>query len=115
MSKTKADFLGKRSVEIRRSSGCARNELVGLLPDDPDIMLDENAPLTPGGRREPSEGLVTACVWSVVQNRVIALSLLRDGRSRIGEKVHIRMKDRIVSAEVTRPCFHDADGTRLRS
>jgi sarcosine oxidase subunit alpha len=115
MSKTKADYLGKRAVEIRRSSGRARNELVGLLPDDAELMLDENAPLTPGGRREASEGLVTACVWSVVQNRVIALALLRDGRNRIGEKVHIRMKDRVVCAEVTAPCFHDPDGALLRS
>jgi sarcosine oxidase subunit alpha len=115
MSKTKADYLGKRALEIRRSSARTRHELVGLLPDDAEQMLDENAPLTPGGRREASEGLVTACVWSVVQKRVIALSLLKDGRNRIGDKVHIRMKDRVVSAEVTAPCFHDPDGALLRS
>ncbi len=115
MSKTKTDYLGKRAVEIRRSSDRTRHELVGLLPDDSDEMLDENAPLTPGGRREPSEGVVTACVCSVVQNRVIALALLKDGRNRIGKKAHIRMKDRVVSAEITAPCFHDPDGTLLRS
>jgi sarcosine oxidase subunit alpha len=115
MSKTKADYLGKRAVEIRRSSGRARRELVGLLPDDPELMLDENAPLTPGGRRESSEGFVTACVWSVVQNRVVALALLKNGRERIGEKVHIRMKDHVVSAQVTAACFHDPDGALLRS
>jgi len=115
MSKTKTDYLGKRALEIRRSSQRTRHELVGLLPDDAEKMLDENAPLTPGGRREASEGLVTACVWSVVQNRVIALSLLKGGRNRIGEKVHIRMKDRVVSAEVTAPCFHDPGGALLRS
>ena len=41
-------------------------ELVGLLPDDPNELIDENSPITPGGRLEKSEGFVTACVWSVV-------------------------------------------------
>ena len=114
MSKTKPDFLGKRAVEIRRSAERARNELIGLLPADPQQMLDENAPLTPGGRREASEGLVTACVWSVVKERVVALGLLRDGRNRIGEMVYVRVKDRVIEAEVTKPCFHDPKGELLR-
>ncbi len=76
--------------------------------------MTEGAPLCPDGRREPSEGLVTACVWSVVQDRPVALALLADGRSRMGETVHIRMKDHVATAEVTAPCFHDPEGERLR-
>ena len=38
-----------------------------------------------------------------------------DGSSRIGEKAHIRMKDEIVGAEITKPCFYDPDGQVLRS
>lgn len=115
MSKRKADHIGKRALQIRRSGNKPRRELVGLLIDDADRLASENAPITPGGRREPSEGLVTACVWSVVQNRAVALALLRDGRNRIGEKVFIRMQNNTMSAEVTVPCFHDPDGRRLRS
>jgi len=114
MSRKKEDYIGKRAVEIRRSSGKPRRELVGLLIDDPDRLVTEGAPITPGGRREASEGFVTACVWSVVQNRVVALALLMDGRRRMGEKAHIRLKDEVVTAEITRPCFHDPDGERLR-
>jgi len=114
MSKKKEDYIGKRAVHIRRSSGKPRRELVGLLIDDPDRLVTEGAPITPGGRRESSEGLVTACVWSVVQNRAIALALLMDGRRRLGEKAHIRLKDDVVTAEITRPCFHDPEGERLR-
>jgi len=115
MSKKKADHIGKRAVEIRRASGRPRRELVGLLIDDPSRLVTEGAPITPGGRREPSEGLVTACVWSVVQDQAVALCLLTDGRRRMGEKAHIRLKDEVVTAEITRPCFHDPEGERLRS
>ena len=115
MSKTKADYIGKKSVEIRRRNTLRKRQLVGLLPDDHDHLIDENAPITPGGRREKSEGFVTACVWSVVQQRVIALALLEDGRNRIGETIFIRRKENVVTAKVTKPCFHDTKGQLLRS
>lgn len=115
ISKKKPDFIGKRSVEIRREPGGKRRELVGLLIDDPNRLVTEGAPITPEGRREKTEGLVTACVWSVVQERAIALALLVDGRNRIGQKAHIRLKDEIVTAEICAPCFHDPDGALLRS
>ena len=115
MSKTKPDYIGKRAVEIRRAAVPVRRELVGLLPDDPNELVDENAPITPGGRREKSEGFVTACVWSVVHKRVIALALLENGRARLDETIHIRRKDRVVTARVTAPCFHDPEGRLLRS
>jgi sarcosine oxidase subunit alpha len=110
----KPDYLGKRAVQIRRAGGEPRRELVGLLVEDPARLVEESAPITPEGRREASEGFVSACVWSVVQKRSIALALLLDGRRRIGETVYIRMQDEVVRAEVTRPCFHDPDGKRLR-
>ncbi len=115
VSRKKPDFIGKRAMQIRRASGRKRRELVGLLPHQPDRLLVEAAPLTPGGRKERTEGLVTACVRSVVQHRVVALALLLDGRARIGETAHVRIKDEVVPVTVTTPCFHDPDGERLRS
>ena len=115
MSKKKDDYIGKRAVAVRRSRGAARRELVGLLTEDPERLVTEGAPLTPGGRREPSEGFVSASVWSVVQNRSVALGLLTDGRQRMGERVHVRLKDEVVPAKVVAPCFHDPDGKLLRS
>ena len=115
MSKKKGDFIGKRAVEIRRSSGEARRELVGLLTEDPKRLVTEGAPLTPKGRKAPSEGFVSASVWSVVRERSVALGLLTDGRARIGETAYVRLKDEVVPAEITAPCFHDSEGKRLRS
>jgi sarcosine oxidase subunit alpha len=115
MSKTKTDYIGKRANEIRLAENPSRWQLVGLLPDDPVHLIDESAPITPGGRRESSEGFVTACVWSVVHNRVIALALLENGQSRIDETIYIRRKDHVVTAKVTVPCFYDVKGQLLRS
>ncbi len=115
VSRKKPDFLGKRAMEIRRGANVPRRELVGLLPADPTLLVTEGAPLTPGGRAEHTEGFVSACVWSVVLNRTVALGLLERGRARVGQTAHIRLKDRVIEAEVTAPVFHDVDGARLRS
>jgi len=115
MSKKKPDYIGKRSVEIRRAGGSTRRELVGLLPEDPNAMIPEGGPLTPGGAKQATEGLVTACVWSVVNDRWVALALLENGHSRHGEIAHVRLRSRVIPAQVTRPVFYDPDGNRLRS
>jgi sarcosine oxidase, subunit alpha len=115
MSKKKIDYIGKRSVTLRRSVDKLRRELVGLLVNDRSRLVPEGAPLTADGRREASEGFVTACVWSVAQSRSVALALLEDGRSRIGQTVHIRLKNEVVTATVTQPCFYDLDGERMKN
>jgi len=115
MSDDKADFIGKRAVAIRRKSQEPRRELVGLLSEDPNKLIPENTPLTLGGDSVPSEGLVTASVWSVVNERVVSLALLKNGRARHGEVVHARVKDEIIKATVTSPCFHDPYGKLLKS
>jgi sarcosine oxidase subunit alpha len=115
VSRTKADFIGKRAMEIRRRAEPVRCELVGLLPEDPARMVDEGAPITPGGARADQEGFVSACVRSVALSRTIALGLLRNGRSRIGETVHARIRDQIVPMQVVAPVFYDADRSRVKS
>ncbi len=115
MSKKKGDYVGKRSVELRRRGNAIRRELVGLLPVDPNVQIPEGAPLTPGGETRPTEGLVTACVWSVVLDRWVALALLENGQSRHGETVHVRLKNATVAADVMAPVFYDPEGRKMRS
>ena len=114
MSRTKNHAVGRRSVDIRRSSGKPRRELVGLIPDSAGELVPEGAPITPNGERVASEGFVSACVWSVVNKKVIALGLLTDGRARMGETVVIRDQEKTINAVVTKPCFYDPNGERLR-
>ncbi len=115
MSKKKPDYLGKRSVHLRREAEGKRRELVGILPEDPDKQVPEGAPLTPEGRKEATEGLVTACVWSVVNNRWVGLALLKNGQERHGQTAHVRLKDEVIPVTITKPVFHDPEGQRLRS
>ena len=115
MSKKKMDYIGKRSVNLRRSSGKVRRELVGLLPTDPNEAIPEGAPITPNGNKVATEGFTTACVWSVTSNRWVGLALLENGHARYGEEACIRVKDRIISAKITRPVHHDPEGKLLRS
>ena len=115
MSGTKPDFIGKRAVDLRRAAAAPRMELVGIRSNDPARMIPEGAPLTPGGRREPGEGLVTAYGWSVVHGRSLGLALLENGRARIGETAHVRLKDEVIPVEVSAPCFYDPKGEVLRS
>jgi sarcosine oxidase, subunit alpha len=115
ISKKKDDFIGKRSVNLRRSTDMPRRELVGVKPVDPAMQIPEGAPLTPGGQRQSSEGFVTACVWSVTEKQWAGLALLENGRARIGKRAHVRLPDKIIEVEITKPIFHDPDGLRLRS
>ncbi|MEM6988452.1 MAG: aminomethyltransferase family protein, partial [Pseudomonadota bacterium] len=115
MSKKKSDYLGKRSVTLRRAKGGTRRELVGILPTDPGTQVPEGAPLTPGGRQEKTEGLVTACVWSVVNNSWVGLALLENGHARHGETAYVRLTDGVIPVTVTAPVHHDPNGERLRS
>jgi len=114
MSKKK-DFIGKRSVLLRRALKKPRRELVGILPEDPNDTIPEGAPLTPGGKRQATEGFTTACVWSVVRNRWVGLALLERGHSRHGETAFVRLKKRVIKVTVTAPIFHDPSGELLRS
>lgn len=115
MSKKKPDYLGKRAVQIRREGAAPRRELVGVIPE-PDRQIPEGAPLTPGGRKERTEGFVTACVWSVVHEKWVGLALLERGHARHGETAHVRLKGgEVIPVRVTAPCHYDPDGDKLRS
>ncbi len=114
VSRKKADFIGKRAMEIRRANQLVRQELVGLLPEDSAGLIPEGAPIAPGRGQVQSEGFVSACVWSSSCDRTIALGLLNNGRARIGETVLAWNREKSIPAVVTRPVFYDPQGERLR-
>ncbi|MGL4438038.1 MAG: 2Fe-2S iron-sulfur cluster-binding protein [Bosea sp. (in: a-proteobacteria)] len=115
VSRMKPDFIGKRSMDLRRLADPDRFELVGFLPDDPAARVPEGAPLTPRGAKADQEGFVSACVMSVVHDRVIALGLLKHGRARMGETVHARVRESVIPMKVVAPVFHDANRSRVKS
>ena len=116
IGKAKPDFVGKRSLERPAMKSRGRKQLVGLLTSDPETLLDEGAQIiaTPG-QTPPMQliGHVTSSYASAVLGRSIALAMLVDGRSRIGETLHVPMPGGAVAVKVTAPVFYDAEGARL--
>lgn len=116
IGKKKIDFVGKRSLQRPDLQRADRKQLVGLLTEDPSIVLDEGAQIV----ADPSQsipmamiGHVTSSYWSDTLGRSIALALVAGGRARTGETLSIPMPDHIIRATVTDTVFHDREGARL--
>jgi sarcosine oxidase subunit alpha len=57
-------------------------------------------------------GHVTSSYYSPNLGRSIALALVRNGRERIGGRIHAAMADRTVAATIVDPVFYDPEGKR---
>jgi sarcosine oxidase subunit alpha len=116
VGKAKKDFVGKRSVLRPEMTGAGRKQLVGLLTVDPTVVLEEGAQIV----ADPNQpvpmtmiGHVTSSYWSSVLGRSIALAMVRDGRGRMGETLHVPMPGGAIAVTVAAPVFHDPEGARL--
>ncbi len=118
VSKTKPDFLGKRSFMRSDTSSEGRPQFVGLLTKDPQVVLPEGAHIVAEVKDAPpmqTLGHVTSSYMSPNVGRSIALALLKDGLNRKGDTVSLRlMNGDVVEAEVTNPVFVDQAGERTR-
>ena len=110
------DFLGKRSLTRADMLRPDRKQLVGLVPVDPSVVIDEGAQIvgteTP---RIPAKmiGHVTSSYRSANLGRSFALALLSGGNERRGQRLWVSHGDGTVAVEVTAPLFVDPEGTRL--
>ncbi|WP_225772553.1 sarcosine oxidase subunit alpha family protein [Inquilinus sp. Marseille-Q2685] len=119
VGKKKPDFIGKRSLDRADTARADRKQLVGLLTDDPKLVLEEGAHIidtaTPGAPPVPMLGHVTSSYWSPNLDRSIALALVKGGLGRFDGTVHIAMPDRTIPAKVVKPVFVDPEGGRLHA
>ena len=110
------DFLGKRSLSRPDCVRQDRKQLVGLLPETPTEVLPEGGQIVDDPSTSiPMEmvGHVTSSYFSATLGRSFALALVKGGRERTGETVHIPMVDgRRVGAMITSPVFYDPEGAR---
>ena len=117
VNKTKADFLGKRSLSRSDTAKSGRRQLVGILTDDPEEVLPEGAHLVSevlSAPPMPTEGHITSSYYSPNAERSIAMALVTSGLSRKGEKVNAQLMDgRTVAATIVDPVFVDVEGERL--
>ena len=116
IGKKKVDFVGIRGMTRPDLVAKGRKQLVGLKTKDPNTVLDEGAQVVV----DPSQpipmkmiGHVTSSYWSENCDRSIALALVVDGRSRMGETLFVPMPDKSVEVEVTGTVFFDEKGERL--
>ena len=118
VSKTKTEYLGNRAqqrVDTRRDN---RPQLVGLLTEDPAVVLPEGAHIVAEVLEAPpmqTIGHVTSSYMSPNAGRSIALALLQDGVNRKGQSVSLSlMSGEVQRAEVTDTVFVDKEGVRVR-
>jgi sarcosine oxidase subunit alpha len=113
-------FVGRRSHRRRDTAKSDRKRLVGLLPEDPGLVLPEGAQLVerpvetpePGAPPVPMVGHVTSAYRSATLGRSFALALVRGGTARVGERLYAPLSGRTVAVTVTEPVFYDPRGTR---
>jgi sarcosine oxidase subunit alpha len=116
IGKKKPDFVGKRSLARPDIVAPGRKQLVGLLTEDPSVVLDEGAQIV----ADPAQpvpmtmiGHVTSSYWSAALGRSIALALVSGGQGRMGETLYVPMPDRTHKAVVSEMVFLDPEGARL--
>jgi sarcosine oxidase subunit alpha len=82
-------FIGKRSFARSDTAGPNRKQLVGLITDDPEIVLTEGAQIIERAdipQPVPMLGHVTSSYYSPELGRSIALAVVRDGIKRRSEE-----------------------------
>jgi sarcosine oxidase subunit alpha len=110
------DFVGRRSLALPALRRADRRQLVGLLPDDPTVVLEEGAQVVAEGL---GIGHVTSSYRSATLGRGFALALIAGGRGRIGTALSVPMLSvpmpgGSIPVTVTGPVFVDTAGHRLR-
>ena len=112
------DFIGKRSYSRPDTARADRKHLVGLLPLDSKTVLPEGGQIAADPEQEPPAimlGHVTSSYRSPSLNGGFALALLKNGRNRMGDTVHVlKLDEGADAARVVAPAFYDKDGGRMR-
>jgi sarcosine oxidase subunit alpha len=118
IAKTKADFVGKRSLSRPDIVGAGRRQLIGLVTDNPNEVLEEGAQIV----MDPNQaipmrmvGHVTSSYWSSNCGRSIALALLAGGRTRMGSRVYVTTPTGFTAARVRESVFFDPAGERVNA
>ena len=103
-------FIGKRSLARTDVKRPERKQLVGLLTEDPNMVLPEGAQLVADPDAKPPArmiGHITSSYFSANCGRSIALALVTSGPVLIGETIYAALDGTLVKAKVRAPGFLD--------
>ena len=106
------DFLGRRSLIRPDTARADRKQLVGLLPDDPGIVLAEGAQLISDPVSTGMIGHVTSSYFGARIGRGFALALVAGGHRRYGELVWAWHLGEVTPVRVCAPMLYDPEGQR---
>ena len=116
LSKTKADYLGKRSLSRPDTARKDRKQLVGLVTEDPDSVIPEGAQLVNdphAAKPVPMTGHVSSSYYSASCGHSIAMALVKGGHHRMGETVYAPLADgKVIRATITDTVFFDKEGIK---
>ncbi|MGB1111122.1 MAG: glycine cleavage T C-terminal barrel domain-containing protein, partial [Gammaproteobacteria bacterium] len=119
VGKTKEDFIGKRSLTRSDTAREGRKQLVGLMTEDPGVVLPEGAHIVEESVNRPpmtALGHISSSYMSPNMGRSIAMGLLKNGLNRMGETVNVALMDgSIHKATVCNSVFFDPEGERAKS
>ena len=78
-----------------------RKQLVGLLTEDPNIVLEEGAQIVSELNQKPIEmlGHVTSSYFSPNLNKSIALAVVKDGKNMMGKNFLFLWKIKILVSQ----------------
>ncbi len=117
LSKTRPDFLGKRSLSRPDSVRKDRKQLVGLTTSDPNTVIPEGAQLVDEPHASipiPMIGHVSSSYYSACCGHSIAMALIKGGHQRMGDTVYAPLANgQIIEATITDPVFYDKEGARV--
>ena len=112
-------FIGKRSLARSDTVRTDRKQLVGLLTEDPTVVLKEGAQIINSSNITPPVpmfGHVTSSYYSAFLGRSIALALVTDGLKRRDDSanntIYAWAEGKAVKATIVSPVFVDAEGAR---
>ncbi|MCP4491317.1 MAG: sarcosine oxidase subunit alpha family protein [Gammaproteobacteria bacterium] len=119
LSKTKADYIGKRSLNRPDTVRKDRKQLVGLITEDPQTVIPEGAQLVdnPGAAMPvPMIGHVSSSYYSACCGHSIAMALIKGGHHRLGETVYAPLANaQVIKATITSPVFYDKEGVKANA
>jgi len=106
-------YVGDRSLFTPMAQATGRKQLVGLAASGGDpLPAGANAVAISAGRKR-SLGYVTSSYVSPALDRPIALALIEDGLSRMGETLSFEHLGQISEGRIVPTCFLDPEGARL--
>ncbi len=117
VSKKKYDFIGKRSLYRSDTMKENRKQLVGLLTEDPNIVLEEGAQIVSELNQKPVEmlGHVTSSYFSPNLNKSIALAVVKDGKNMMGKKLFIPMENKNIGVTISNTIFYDKENKSINA